>query len=227
MKKALDYIKTHKYCLLVLYWPFHTLWYEVLRLLYSGKDVLLIECELDRMIPFCEWFIIPYCLWYFYIASVLIYSLIKSRREFLRASFLMIGCMFIPMLFCTLVPNGIPLSLRPDFDALGRDNLLISGVKLIYASDSPPRNVMPSMHVSVSFAMLFSVLKSESLKHKKAVKLCAVVLSVLISVSTVFIKQHSVLDVLFGVLVSLVVFAPYLLFERRFDNRKRLSVNRR
>lgn len=138
MKHITDYIKTHKYCLLLLYWPVHTLWYEILRIAYSGDDVLLIHCALDDRIPFCEWFVIPYCIWYLYIAAVLLYTLIHSKRDFIRTTALMCLCMILPMLFCTFVPNGIPADMRPDFEALGRNNPAIWAVKRIYAADTPP-----------------------------------------------------------------------------------------
>lgn len=139
MKHITDYIKTHKYCLLLLYWPVHTLWYEILRIAYAEKDVLLIRCALDDRIPFCEWFVIPYCIWYLYIAAVLLYTLVHSKRDFIRTTALMCLCMILPMLFCTFVPNGIPADMRPDFEALGRNNPAIWAVKRIYAADTPPR----------------------------------------------------------------------------------------
>lgn len=223
MKHITDYIKTHKYCLFLLYWPVHTLWYEILRIAYAEKDVLLIRCALDDRIPFCEWFVIPYCIWYLYIAAVLLYTLIHSKRDFIRTTALMCLCMILPMLFCTFVPNGIPADMRPDFEALGRNNPAIWAVKRIYAADTPPRSCMPSMHVSVAFAIFFSVLRAESLRGRRAVKSICGVLSVLISLSTVFIKQHSVLDVAAGTATAAVVFAAVSLAECVYNKKQEKS----
>ncbi len=221
MKKFFDYIKQNKRCLLILYWPVHTLWYELIRIFNADKQVWLVHSTLDDKVPFCEWFIIPYCLWYLYIAAVLINALFRGdRREFLRSSAITIGCMMLPMIFCTIVPNGIPLSMRPDFDTLGRDNILIKAVQLIYASDSPPLSVMPSMHVSVAMALFCAVMTGESLKGKRIVKLLSFVLSVLICLSTVFIKQHSVLDVFFGLATTAFVFAAVMLTEKKFFSKQ-------
>ncbi len=220
MSKIIDYIKKNSHCLLLLYWPVHFLWYEVLRVAFANTEVLTIHSTLDDKIPFCEWFIIPYVFWYVYIALVLAYSLYRGKREFLRADALLTGCMLLPMIFCTLVPNGIDVAMRPCFESLGRENFAIELVKSIYAADSPPRNVMPSMHVSVSWALMLAVLQSEGLKGKGIIKASAVIMSILISLSTVFIKQHSILDVFAGILTALLVFVIVYAFEKRYDKRK-------
>ena len=128
--------------------------------------------------------------------------------------------MFIPMVICTAVPNGLSESIRPDFAALGRDNIAIHLVKFIYAADSPPRSVMPSMHCSVAVALFFAVIQSESLAYKKWPKICAGILSFLIVLSTVFIKQHSILDLFAGVMFGLAAALIVRIIEVRARKRK-------
>ncbi|MBR5780193.1 MAG: phosphatase PAP2 family protein [Clostridia bacterium] len=221
MKLIKDYIKAHKYSVILLYWIFHSVWYELLRIGYLDDNVLLIESPLDADIPFCEWFIIPYCTWYFCIAAIVIYPLFKSdRREFLRSNLVLMGAMLIPMFICTFVPNGIDMALRPDFDSLGRDNILIDMVKIIYNADTPPRNVMPSMHVSISFAMFFVILQSKTMCKSVYAKILSGIWCVMISASTVFIKQHSILDVYAGIAVAVVVALIGYIGERIYDKTK-------
>lgn len=221
MSKLVNFIKERKYCLILLYWPFHSLWYEILRIMNpTDATVLIVESPLDAKIPFCEWFVIPYCVWYFCIAIVLIYPLFKDKREFIRANLLVVGCMVLPMIFCTLVPNGISSSMRPDFATLGRENFATKAVELIYSLDSPPRNCMPSMHVSVSWAMFFAVLQSKILCKKPISKVLSGILAVLISLATVFIKQHSILDVFVGFGVAVVVFLAVLAAEKCYARKK-------
>lgn len=221
MKTLFKFIKEHKYSAILLYWPFHSIWYELLRIGFLDDEVLLVESTLDRSIPFCEWFAIPYCTWYVCIALIVLYPLFKSdRREFLRSNLVLIGCMILPMIFCTVVPNGIDMALRPDFDTLGRDNFATFMVKVIYAADTPPRNVMPSMHVSISFAMLFVILQSKTMCKRPISKLLAAVWCLMISASTVFIKQHSILDVIAGFLVAVLVALVGYIGERIYDKKK-------
>lgn len=221
MKKLIDYIKNNRYCLWLIYWPFHGLLYEAIRIITADSQVLMIESPLDAKIPFCEWFIIPYVSWYLCIAGLTVFSVYKGKREFYRVNGLIIGCMVLPMIFCTVVPNGISIAMRPDFDTLGRDNILISLVKLIYAADSPPRNVMPSMHVSVSFAMFFAVIKSKFFKKNYIFKAFSGIWAVMISLSTVFIKQHSILDVFAGIGTAVLVFIIVIVAEAVYDRRRK------
>lgn len=222
MKKLIEFFKDKKYALILLYWPIHFTWYELLRIIHpDDNSVLIIESALDHKIPFCEWFVIPYYIWYFCIAAVTFYPLFKCKREFLRSSALIIGCMLLPMIFCTVCPNGIDIaSMRPDFDALGRDNFAIRLVQLIYKADTPARNVMPSMHVSVSWAMLFAVLQSKIMLKKPIYRILAGILCISISLATVFIKQHSILDVFAGVGTALLVFVIVFISEKVYDKKK-------
>ena len=228
MKKAFSFVKKvvmgqvnwvmgHKYAFILLFWPIQTVVYELMRIAFMHVPVVMIHSPLDDKIPFCEWFAIPYYVWYFYIASVLFYTIYHGKREFLRAAFLVIGCTLIPMIFFVIMPNGIEYSMRPDFEALGRDNFCIDLVKGIYAGDSPPRNVMPSIHCSVALAIAMGYTRAESLKGKWLFKLCTWVLSGFICASTVFIKQHSILDVFGGIAMFIIVWIAVEVVERVYN----------
>jgi membrane-associated phospholipid phosphatase len=58
------------------------------------------------------------------------------------------------------------------------------------------------MHVIDSVAVNASILNSSLLKKYKKLKIFSFLLCVLICASTVFIKQHSILDVFAGLVVS-------------------------
>ena len=213
MKKLFDYVSTHKYLYLVLYWPVQLMTYGITNLIFGSREVVLFSSPLDAQIPFCEWFVIPYVLWFPYIVGVMILAILSGKKGFLHSCAIIYLSIFIPMTFCILVPNGIPITLRPDFEALGRDNPAIWLVKFIYLVDSPPRNCMPSMHVSVSCALFFTILTNKQIPWRKWLIPGSFVLSVLICLATVFIKQHSVLDLFAGVGVAVFVLIVVLLVE--------------
>ena len=86
--------------------------------------------------------------------------------------------------------------LRP---VLSDNDVLTRLVSMLYRSDTNT-NVCPSIHVIGSFAVYFAARDSRMLS-KPPIRLTVFILTVLISISTVFLKQHSVLDVLAGLLV--------------------------
>ena len=213
MKKLLDYLSTHKYLYLILYWPVQLMAYGISNLIFGSQEVLLFSSPLDLQIPFCEWFVIPYVLWFPYIIFTMVLVVMSGKKGFLHSCAIIYLSIFIPMTFCLFVPNGIPIELRPDFEALGRNNPAIWLVKFIYLVDSPPRNCMPSMHVSVSCSLFFTILTNKQIPWRKWLIPCSFLLSALICAATVLIKQHSILDVYYGVLVAVSVFAAVMIVE--------------
>ena len=213
MKKLLDYLSTHKYLYLILYWPVQLMTYGISNLIFGSQEVLLFSSPLDLQIPFCEWFVIPYVLWFPYIIFTMVLAVMSGKKGFLHSCAIIYLSICIPMTFCLFVPNGIPIELRPDFEALGRNNPAIWLVKFIYLVDSPPRNCMPSMHVSVSCALFFTILTNKQIPWRKWLIPCSFLLSTLICAATVLIKQHSILDVYYGVIVAISVFAAVMIVE--------------
>lgn len=159
-----------------------------------------VHIRLDDMIPFCEYFIIPYLLWFLYVPIVLLYEFFTSKRGFYKASaFLFIG-MSICLLICTVWPNGQELRLN-----ITGNNIFCSIVRELYKSDTNT-NVFPSIHVFNSVGIMIAVFKSDRLKKSMIVKGSAFLLTVSIILSTVFLKQHSVLDVVGGILLSVIMY---------------------
>ena len=92
--------------------------------------------------------------------------------------------MTIFLIICTIFPNG--LALRPTVFA--HDNVFVDLVKIVYSTDTPT-NVLPSMHVFLSVGMCMALNRTPALKDKHGI------LSFIIVLSTMFLKQHSVTDV--------------------------------
>lgn len=173
------------------------------------------HCALDDAIPFCEWMIFPYIAWYLYYAGTLLFLLFANRRDFTHTAWAIFACAAVSMLVALILPNGIPISMRPDFDALGRDNIAIWLVKWIYAHDSPPRTVMPSMHTSISVVLAVRMFCNQATKHLRGVQIGCCILSILIILSTVMVKQHSILDVIAGIATAAIVCTVTALLERK------------
>lgn len=169
----------------------------------------LLASRFDHLIPFCEIFVIPYIIWFFYITfGVLFFGIVEKDRDqyYQLSTNLMIG-MALFLVISLVWPNGH--TLRPA--VLPRDNIFTRLVIMIYSSDTST-NVFPSIHVFNTVAMHTAVRHSTTLKkHPWAVRISGII-AVSIVLSTMFIKQHTVIDVVGAMGLNLVTW--YLLYRQ-------------
>lgn len=166
----------------------------------------IIYSKFDDLIPFAPAFIILYCAWYFYIGATSIFFWIKSKED-LRKTLLSINiCMVVALLVYFIYPNYI--TIRPS--TYGSD-IFSQAVKFLQNGDSPA-SVCPSLHVAVCVSLFTSIKESVCFKSNSKVKIVALILTIIISISTLFIKQHSVIDVFFGALLGI---GSYLFVYKR------------
>lgn len=170
----------------------------------GSAPYLVSYMPIDAHIPFCEWWYIFYVLWYPLLGGVGLYLAFRDPKGFKRYMTYIGVSFFTALLLFALFPNG--QDLRPDLDTLGRENLFTRLIGVLYASDTNT-NVCPSLHVVGSLAAWFAVLHNDRLRRTRWVPIVVGVLACLISISTVMIKQHSLLDMIVGV--------PYALFLYR------------
>ncbi|MBQ6104855.1 MAG: phosphatase PAP2 family protein [Lachnospiraceae bacterium] len=153
-------------------------------------DCHLIGIPLDHKIPFIEWFFFPYYIWFPFIAAVVVRLFFKDKVTFLKtAGFLYFG-MTLFLIVNVVYPNR--LDIRPT--EFTRDNIAIRLAQAMYEGDTPT-NVLPSIHVYNSLGVLLGVWTTKKDMKHKAIKWGVTILSIVISCSTVFVKQHSVIDV--------------------------------
>ena len=168
----------------------------------------VIHTIFDDVIPFCEVFIIPYLLWFFYIVGAVLYFVFinKNKREYYQLSFNLMMGMTVFLVVSYLYPNV--QHLRPA--VFPRENLLTDLVRRLYSTDTPT-NILPSIHVFNSLAVHMAISSCEALREKKAIRYGSLILCILIILSTMFLKQHSVIDVCLGATLALfgsVIFYP-------------------
>lgn len=213
-----SFFRKYQHAWTLLYALVYLTWWGIL-----GRAVMvdrtMVHMPLDDKIPFCEWFIIPYYIWFPYILLVIAYFFFfTKRREYYQlAGFLFIG-MTVALLIYTVWPNGI--AFRPDLTSLGRKNILIDLTGFIYANDGPI-NCCPSIHCFNSIGVCIGINKCASLRSKKAVRAGSVILSTLICLSTVFVKQHSVKDVIGAFLLAGVMYLAVYVIPDRIAAKKR------
>ncbi len=169
----------------------------------------IIHAPLDDRIPFLPGFIVPYCIWFCYVPGAMLYMCFTDSHRFRRQVLtLFSGAYFCGLVFL-LYPSAIDFRPTPQ----GRD-LFSALCRLIYASDSPV-NVFPSLHCYEAVAIHLSTFHGAFGKRHPALRAGSLLLAVLICLSTVFVKQHSVLDLFAGVSLAVLVHILVCLHYRK------------
>ena len=172
---------------LLLGWIGYFILYFLTENLIPAEKCTPVHMWLDDVIPFCEWFLIPYVFWYALIVISLGYFLLYNVDSFKRLQTFIIVTQVVAMLIYILFPSR--QDLRPT--VFPRDNFLTQCVALLYSADTNT-GVCPSLHVAYSIGIASVWLKEKKIsKWWKSFVLVAVIL---ICLSTMFIKQHSAVD---------------------------------
>lgn len=194
-----DLIQKYKHIIWFSYACLYIPWF-----IYLEKNVTkyhVIHMDIDDKIPFISIFIVPYFLWFLYVASVLVYQFFTNVSEFKRnCTFLFTG-MTIFLIVSTIYPNGHLLrpSVYPD------NSIFTEWVKMLHSTDTAT-NIFPSIHVYNSIGTHIAVTSSEGLKNNKIICSLSFLLMISICMSTVFLKQHSMFDVITGIILAIVIY---------------------
>lgn len=224
-KKLCDLLNRYKHAWILSYLLVYMVWFNYL----EGNITTHfneIHVTLDDYIPFCEYFVIPYILWFGYVAWGIIYTAIHNKTDFYKLCTVLFTGMTIFLIISTVYPNGHYL--RPYY--FSHHNFCTSICEWLYATDTPT-NLFPSIHVYNSLAIHFAVINSKELENKKTVQIVSLILCISIILSTMFIKQHSVFDVSTALILGFLMYN--LVYIRswsklpeksteRFNNKKRL-----
>lgn len=198
-KKWSLFAPEHRHLLLLLYFPVYLISFFILEHNITAGYWVSYFPLLDDKIPFVPCFVIPYYLWYPFIFVPGIYFLFRDVPTFKLYMYNVILGYSLGLLICAVFPNG--QNLRPT--SFSENTLCTRMVKAIYSVDTNT-NVLPSMHVIGTLAVVSAVMHSPHTKNV-LIRASSILIAVLICASTVFIKQHSILDIFAGILVSALV----------------------
>lgn len=183
--------------------------------LIPANKCYIVHSRLDDIIPFCEWFVIPYVFWYLLIVGVLLYFALYNPDNFKKLMIFIIVTQITAMAIYIIFPNR--QDLRPE--VFPRDNILTDIVGLLYKFDTDT-NVCPSLHVAYSIGIASAWLKEKSVTWRS--KTFVVIVVILVCLSVAFVKQHSVIDAFVAlpmcVLAEVIAFGGY--WKKRFKERK-------
>lgn len=191
---------------LLLFWPVYGLIFGALERLWL-RDYHTVWCPLDDVIPFCEAFLIPYLFWFVFLIGMLLYLALFDTDGFRKYMWFIIITYSVTCLIYICYPTQ--QELRPE--VFPRDNLLTRFIGWFYQFDTNT-NVCPSLHVVGALAVAAAAWHTPRFATP-GWRTAFVLTAILISVSTVFMKQHSVLDIPPAVLIC--AGAYWLVYGRR------------
>lgn len=167
----------------------------------------IIHTPVDDMIPFFEAFIVPYALWLPYLVIGMIAIGIKSRSISRKTSYMLMTGMTLFVIISLVYPNALELrNVIPE-----RENIFMSMVNYLHEIDTPT-NVLPSLHVFDALCVATGV--HFAFPKRKTLLALNDIFVTLVALSTLFIKQHSIVDVLSGCMLFVLVFAVFFIVKK-------------
>lgn len=157
------------------------------------------ELTLDRVWPLVPSWAIVYGALYLFL--ILLPIFVVRQDELIRRTvhaYLLIWLTAYAIFF-VVYPTAAP---RPN--RVSGEGFALWGLRALYSGD-PPHNCFPSLHVAHSFISALAV------SHvNRRLGIIALIFGTLVALSTLFTKQHYVLDVSAGVVLALIAYIIFL-----------------
>jgi membrane-associated phospholipid phosphatase len=166
--------------------------------LLPGRTLYAPALALDRLLPLSPIWALVYGALYLFL--ILLPVLVIRQEEQIRRTVFAYLTVWIAAYVCFLAyPTVAP---RPA-GVIG-EGFAFWGLRFLYSAD-PPYNCFPSLHVAHSFVSAFACARLH-----RGLGIAAALAASLVGVSTLYTKQHYVLDVLAGVALASVAAAFFL-----------------
>jgi membrane-associated phospholipid phosphatase len=169
----------------------------------ARNHMLILSTKIDSFFPFNSLFIVPYEIWFLFVAAGLIFfALADSKIYYQQLLSLLTGATI-----CYLIFHFFPTTIiRPTVTG---NNFFDSMVKDYYIYDCP-YNCFPSIHVLYTVIITLFVCKYS---RNNFVRSTIILSCIVISISTLYVKQHYFLDVLAGTFIAIIL---YLFFSNDY-----------
>jgi len=200
-----------KYWWTLLYFVVYLLGFFLIERL-TGTVVHDLTTSFDRHVPFISHFIYFYYLWFPFIFYTFVRLFFDYKEDYLKMITFLYTGMTLFVLVSAIYPNG--LSIRPVL--VHPKNISEYLVSLIYMADTPT-NVLPSIHVYNSIGMAIAIYSVKTLPVYERVG--SLFLGIMITISTVFVKQHGIIDVLSALILAYIMYV--IVYKKEFYFLKR------
>ena len=174
--------------------------YPLINVSTAERSVFVPALPLDRAVPLVPaWILVYVSLWVFAFLPVFVVREVELRRRAVLAYITVVLVSY----FCFLVyPTAAP---RPE-RVIG-EGFFAWVLQFLYRFDRP-YNCFPSLHVAYAFLAALTCYRIHG-----GLGIIALIYASLIGISTLYTRQHYLLDVIAG---ALAAYLAYLLFLRRY-----------
>lgn len=186
--------------------------YFLIAILTRDRATYTPELALDRALSLQPAWMLVYGSLYVFVLLLPV-LVVRQRELFRRALKSYLFVMIVAYVGFVLYPTAAP---RPE-DVAGT-GFAVWALRLAYSLD-PPYNCFPSLHVAYAFVSALAAYRVH-----RGVGAIAAVWAALIGVSTLYTKQHYVLDVVAG---ALAAYAAYVFFLRSHPPEAVTEIDRR
>lgn len=186
------YLAHEKWFLFLISFGLYALSYFFMAHLAENRETYSVMLSFEQNIPFVPFFAIFYLS--FYIIAFLPFFLIKDVKALRKVA----ACYLPASLACCIIYLLFPVEMVRQ--TIIPHNFWEQLVKFIYFIDQP-YNCFPSLHVFSSFMSGFAIWLFD---RKKGAFI--LLWAGMIAISTLFVKQHYVLDIIAGFLVALICY---------------------
>ncbi len=203
---------------LLLFWPLFGIAFASLEC-FRTSGYHVVYSPVDDLIPFCEFFVIPYLFWFVYLVGMYLYSLLFDIETYKKYTYFIIITYSVTILIYLIYPTS--QELRPV--TFERDNIFTDFMRGFYEFDTNT-NVCPSIHVIGAVAVSAAAWNSK-LFSTVGWRIAFTVTTVLITASTVFLKQHSFVDIPPALLICAIAYPIVFKWDKlkRLFKRKNLT----
>lgn len=196
MKSIKKFIKENKMFVITMCMLFfgNGILYWVIKLFQSNPTY--INYYLDDKIPFWGWLIYVYDMFYPFCILAFYFLYKKDKKAYFKGIISGIVGFIISNIIFLIIPTIMYRPPIPSYDVF--TNFVI---KVTYFFDEPPLNCFPSIHCIFCFQVIFSYIVS---KYDLKSKIWVITGATLIILSTLFVKQHYIYDVVSAFLVCIM-----------------------
>lgn len=195
MKRSIKDYKFYFKSILLIF-GLNGLIYFLIKLLIS--DYNLISLPIDGKIPFIQEFIYIYMIWYPFLIVSYFFLFKYNKDKYIRS--IITICLSLPVLYLCFILYPTTVS-RPVVDSYNSITTFITYT--VFKVDTPV-NCFPSGHCLLCFILLFSVLFDEKLT--KCFRVICIFINILIIISTLFTKQHVIIDVIGAFVLAFIMY---------------------